>query len=122
MRILLFLLLVASTEPRVINLVADSDYRFKLPGQSENTLVVKPGEKIVLHIDAKMGASKAHDGAVHSLVIRQLREQGWDVRLKQGIQDVALTAPQQEGEYQIECTVFCGPGHPSMHLKMLVKN
>jgi heme/copper-type cytochrome/quinol oxidase subunit 2 len=122
MRLFLFLLLAIAHEPRVVNVIADSDDRFKVPGQSGNVLTVKPGEKLILHVDAKPGAAKAHDGAVHSLVVRQLRDQGWDVRLKEGTQDVALTAPAQPGDYTIECTVFCGPGHTSMNMKMVVKN
>jgi heme/copper-type cytochrome/quinol oxidase subunit 2 len=63
---------------------------------------------------------KAKDGAIHGFVIRKLRAQGWDVRLKEGVQEFTLTAPPP-GEYLIECTVFCGTGHDNMSLKMVVR-
>ena len=124
MRLLLFLYLLLFTagEPRTIRLIADGNDRFRLMDQAENVLVLKPGEKIVLHVEAKPGPARAHDGAIHSLVVRKLRDQGWNIRLKEGVQEIALTAPGEAGEYLIECTVFCGPGHPSMNLKMIVRN
>ena len=111
----------ASDAPRVIRLIADKDNRFKLPDQSKQVLVLKAGEEVILRVTAYPGTERARDGSVHSLVIRSLRDQGWDVRLKEGTQDVRLTAPSQPGEYLIECTVKCGPGHENMNLKLVVE-
>jgi heme/copper-type cytochrome/quinol oxidase subunit 2 len=41
---------------------------------------------------------------------------------QKGTQDYALTAPQQAGEYLIECRVKCGRGHDDMNMKLIVKN
>lgn len=112
--------MAAAESPRVIRLIADKDNRFKLPDQSKQVLMLKAGEPIILRITAYPGTERARDGSVHSLAIRSLRDQGWDVRLKEGTQDIPLTAPAKPGEYLIECTVKCGLGHENMNLKVIV--
>ena len=52
-------------------------------------------------------------------MVRKLRNKGWSVRLKEGIQEFTLTAPSP-GNYLIEGTVECGPGHETMSIKMVV--
>jgi heme/copper-type cytochrome/quinol oxidase subunit 2 len=111
----------ATEGPRVIRLIADKDNRFKLPDQSKQVLTLKAGEEVILRVTAYAGTERARDGSVHSLVIRSLRDQGWDVRLKEGTQDIRLRAPSKAGEYLIECTVKCGPGHENMNLKVVVE-
>ena len=106
---------------RRIDIVADKDNRFKLPGQSKQVLVLKANEPVILQITARRGQEWARDGAVHSLVVRSLRGEGWDVRLKEGTQAVQLKAPAKPGTYLIECTVRCGEGHDNMKLKMVVE-
>jgi heme/copper-type cytochrome/quinol oxidase subunit 2 len=112
----------ATASRRVIEVIADKDNRFKLPGENKPILNVKPGEQIVLRITSRFGGEQARDGAQHSFVVKKLRDQGWDIRLKEGTRDYALTAPQQQGEYLIECTVKCGRGHDDMNMKLVVKN
>ena len=111
-----------STEPRVIEVIADKDNLFKVPGQSKPVIVMKPGEKVIFRITSRFGGEKARDNAVHSFVVKNLRDQGWDVRLKEGTEDIPLVAPQQTGEYKIECTVKCGRGHDDMNMKLVVQN
>ncbi len=105
---------------RTVVLVADKDNRFKLAGGQKGPLVLKAGEKVTFRITATSIGPKAHDGAIHSFVVRKLRAQGWDVRLKEGVQEFTLTAPPP-GEYLIECTVYCGNDHDNMNLKMIVQ-
>ncbi len=114
----------ADTAPRgrVIQVVADKDNTFKVPGEKRPVITVKPGESIVLRITSHFGGEQARDGSVHSLVVKKLRDQGWDIRLKEGTQDYVLVAPQQSGEYLIECTVKCGQGHDDMNMKLVVKD
>ncbi len=107
--------------PRVVEIVADHDNRFKLPGQSKQVLVLKANEPLILKITAHRGEESARDGSVHSLVIRSLRSSGWDVRLKEGEQEVPVRAPSVPGTYFAECTVRCGPGHDDMRLKIVVQ-
>ena|SRR5579875_2638340 len=112
---------VAEAAPRTIEIVADKDDRFRLPGQDKQVLILKANEPLLLKITARAGEETARDGAVHSLVIRSLRTQGWDIRLKPGEQDVHIRAPSRPGTYQIECTVKCGSGHDNMKLKVVVE-
>ena len=81
---------------------------------------MKSGERVTFRITSFFGGEKARDGSVHSFVVRKLRAQGWDVRLKEGVQEFTLTAPAP-GEYLIECTVECGSGHDDMNFKMVVQ-
>jgi heme/copper-type cytochrome/quinol oxidase subunit 2 len=112
-------LLATDVPARTVAIVADKDNRFKL-ADGKGPLVLKSGEKVTFRITAVFGGEKARDGSVHSFVVRKLRDQGWDVRLKEGVQEFTLTAPPA-GEYLIECTVKCGPGHDDMNLKMVVQ-
>jgi hypothetical protein len=52
-------------------------------------------------------------------VVRKLRDKGWSIRLKEGVDEFNLTAPGP-GNYLIECTVECGKGHDDMNFKMVV--
>lgn len=106
---------------RVIQIVADHNNTFRLPGADKQVLVLKANEPLLLRITAVRGDEMARDGAVHSLVIRRLRTEGWDVRLKEGTQDVPIHAPSAPGTYLIECTVRCGSGHDNMNLKVVVR-
>jgi heme/copper-type cytochrome/quinol oxidase subunit 2 len=107
---------------RVIEVIADKDNTFKVPGEKKPIIAVKPAEQIVLRITSHFGGEQARDGSVHSFVVKKLRDQGWDIRLKEGTQDYTLIAPHEQGEYLIECTVKCGRGHDDMNMKLVVKN
>lgn len=106
--------------PRVINVIADKDNRYKVPGQTNPVITVKKNEVIKLHITAHKATEWDKDGTVHSFTIKELKDQGWDLRLKEGVQDFTLAAPGDPGEYQIECTVKCGDGHDDMKMKLIV--
>jgi heme/copper-type cytochrome/quinol oxidase subunit 2 len=110
----------ADLAPRVVELSATKDNQFKLAGGKKGPLVLKAGETVKFRITSYFGGDRGRDGAVHSFVVRKLREQGWDIRLKEGVQEFTLVAPGS-GEYLIECTVPCGPGHDDMNLKMVVQ-
>lgn len=110
----------ADASMRTVQMTADKDNRFKLAEGGRGPLVLHSGEKVTFKINAVFGGEKARDGSVHSFVVRKLRDQGWDIRLKEGFQEFTLTAPPP-GDYLIECTVKCGPGHDSMNLRMVVQ-
>jgi heme/copper-type cytochrome/quinol oxidase subunit 2 len=116
------MLTVHAAEGRVIEVIADKDNTFKVVGQDKPVITLKPGEPVLLRITSYFGGEQARDGSQHSFVVKKLRDQGWDIRLKEGAQDVALRAPQEPGEYLIECTVKCGRGHDDMRMKLVVKN
>lgn len=111
--------LSSSAQARTIEMVAGRDNRFRLLS-GDKVLQLKAGEKIHFKINSEFGGEKGRDGSVHSFVVKNLRDQGWDVRLKDGLQEFDLTAPAP-GEYLIECTVKCGPGHDNMNFKMIVR-
>lgn len=106
--------------PRVVNVIADKDNRFKIPGQTNPVISVKKNEVIKLRITAHKSTEWDKDGTVHSFTVKELKDQGWDLRLKEGVQEFTLAAPGDPGEYQIECTVKCGNGHDDMKMKLIV--
>jgi heme/copper-type cytochrome/quinol oxidase subunit 2 len=115
--------LPAFAQPRVIEIVADKDSRFKIAGQKAGQLVVKTGETIVLRIDARKGKTWNRDGTVHGFTLLHMKSRakvtGWDLDLQAGVQEFTLTAPEA-GEYEVVCTVICSDGHEGMRMKVLV--
>lgn len=112
----------AGNQPaRIVELIADKDNRFKFPGGQKGPLMLKSGEVVTFRVTSFFGGEKAKDGAVHSFVVRTLRDHdpAWSVRLKEGVQEFTVTAPRP-GNYLIECTVECGPNHDNMNMKMVV--
>ena len=118
--ICLFPLIATFAAPRVIKVTADRDNKFKVPGQKQPIITVKAGEVIQLQITSRKGPEWAKDGAVHSFTITALKDRGWDIRLKEGTQTQTLVAPDEPGEYSIECLVTCGKGHNEMKMKLVV--
>jgi heme/copper-type cytochrome/quinol oxidase subunit 2 len=105
---------------RLVEVVADKDNFFKIPGQKKAIIYAKVGEPLHIKITSHRGGESARDGAVHSFVIKKLRDQGWDVRLMEGVQEFDAVAAPTPGEYLIECTVKCGQGHEDMNMKLIV--
>jgi heme/copper-type cytochrome/quinol oxidase subunit 2 len=113
--------LFAMAAPRVIQVTADEDGKFKMAGQKgKPVMTVKPGEVIKLRITSNKGTDWEKDGAVHSFTINALKDQGWDLRLKSGTQEFTLAAPSEPGEYMVECMVRCGKTHDDMKMKLVV--
>lgn len=112
--------LAGGNQPRTVELIADRDNRFKIPGQKGAVITAKVNEVLRFKVTSRKGTEWAQDGAVHSFTIKQLKDQGWDVRLKEGVQEFVLAAPAEPGEYLVECTVNCGKGHDDMRLKLVV--
>jgi heme/copper-type cytochrome/quinol oxidase subunit 2 len=106
--------------PRVVELVADKDNRFKVPGQKKPVITVHVKEVIRLRITAHRGTEWEKDGAIHSFTVKEFKDQGWDLRLKEGVNEFTLVAPAEPGEYTVECTVKCGDGHEEMKMKLIV--
>ena len=112
-------LAAAGGAARTVEIIADKDNIFRLAGGQSGPLTLKAGEVVNFKITSLFGGEKARDGAVHSFVVRSLRDKGWSVRLKEGVQEFTLTAPSA-GKYLIECTVECGKGHDNMNMQMVV--
>jgi heme/copper-type cytochrome/quinol oxidase subunit 2 len=111
-------------QARVIEVLADKDSHFKIPGQSRAEITVKAGEPVVLRIDARKGKTWNRDGTVHGFTLLHAKDHskvpGWNLELKPGKQEFALTAPTEPGEYEVLCTVICSEDHESMRMKFTV--
>lgn len=110
----------ARADAKVWEVEATKDQTFKVKGQKKPVITAKAGETLTLHITAHKGTEQAKDGSVHSFTIKQLADEGWNVRLKEGMNEVTLKAPSKPGEYVIECAVKCGPNHADQKMKLVV--
>ena len=59
----------------MVEVIADKDNTFKVPGQAKPVITLKPGEMILLRITAHFGGEQARDGSVQSFVVKKLRDQ-----------------------------------------------
>ena len=119
----LALLPYADAQPRVIELTADHDSRYKMAGQGTPEITVRAGEQVLLRVTARKGKSWNRDGSIHGFALLRAKDrskvEGWDLLFKPGTQEFLLTAPEP-GEYQAVCTVICSEDHEGMHLKVTV--
>src|SRR6201988_5473620 len=110
-------------QPRVIELTADHDSRYKIAGERTPEITVKAGEQVLLRVTARKGKSWNRDGSIHGFTLVRAKDrskvEGWDLLFKPGTQEFLLTAPEP-GEYEAVCTVICSEDHEGMHLKVTV--
>jgi heme/copper-type cytochrome/quinol oxidase subunit 2 len=118
-------LLLAQSQPRVIELLADHDSRYKMTGLKQPMITVKAGEEILLRITAKKAQNHNRDGSIHGFSLLRAKDRqpvpGWDLLLKPGTQEFTLTAPSDAGDYLVICTVICSPDHEQMNMKFVVE-
>jgi heme/copper-type cytochrome/quinol oxidase subunit 2 len=118
-------LLLAQSQPRVIEILADHDSRYKMTGLKQPMITAKAGEEILLRITAKKAQTHNRDGSIHGFSLLRARDRkpvpGWDLLLKPGTQDFNLTAPSDAGDYLVICTVICSPDHEQMNMKFVVE-
>lgn len=109
---------------RFIEIIADHDSQFRIPGQSAPSITVSPGEPLRLHITAIKAKNRNRDGAIHGFTLLRARDRmpvpGWDLELHPGTRDYDLDAPLEPGEYEIVCTVICSANHENMSMKFVV--
>ena len=115
---------IAPPQPRVIEILADHDSRFKIAGEKEPIITVRAGELVTLRITAIKARNRNRDGSIHGFTLLHAGDEtpvpGWDFLLKPGLQEFTLPAPSQPGEYVVVCTVICSPRHEGMHMKFAV--
>jgi heme/copper-type cytochrome/quinol oxidase subunit 2 len=113
------------SQPRVIEVLADRDSRYKIAGQKQPVIAVKAGEPITLRITANKAKNRNRDGSIHGFTLLRAKDRqpvdGWDLLLKPGTQDFTLIAPSEAGEYVAICTVICSQDHEQMNMKFLVE-
>jgi heme/copper-type cytochrome/quinol oxidase subunit 2 len=111
-------------QARVIEVLADKDSHFKIAGMSRPEITVKAGEPLLLRINARKGKTWNRDGTVHGFTLLRAKDHskvsGWNLELKQGLQEFSLTAPAEPGEYEVLCTVICSEEHEGMRMKFVV--
>jgi len=112
--------LLLAQAPKSYEVLADGDNVFKVPGQKKPVITVKAGQVVKLKIVGKKGTEMAKDGSVHSFTINALKDQGWDLPVKEGVNEYTVVAPTEPGEYVVECAVKCGNGHDDMKMKLVV--
>ena len=112
--------LLLAQAPKSYEVLADGDNVFKVPGQKKPVITVKAGQVVKLKIVGKKGTEMAKDGSVHSFTINALKDQGWDLPVKEGVNEYTVVAPTEPGEYVVECAVKCGYGHEDMKMKLVV--
>lgn len=115
---------LATAQARVIELVADSDSRYKIAGERTPEITVKAGEQILLRVTARKGKTWNRDGSIHGFTLLRAKDrtkiEGWNLLLKPGKQEFQLTAPAEPGDYEVVCTVICSEEHEGMHMKFTV--
>jgi hypothetical protein len=111
--------------PRVIEILADHDSRYKMRGMSTPSITATAGEKLHLRITAIRAVNRNRDGSIHGFSLLRPKDhepvEGWELLLKPGVQEFDLTAPDEPGEYLIVCTVICSENHDGMHMKFVVE-
>ena len=115
---------LASEQPRVIEVLADKDSRYKIAGEKKPEISVKAGEQVLLRITARKAKSWNRDGSIHGFSLLHAKDRskvpGWDLLLKPGHQEFLMTAPEEPGEYVVVCTVICSADHEGMSMKFVV--
>jgi hypothetical protein len=123
--LLLFLPVKAQQAPRLIEVLADHDSRYQIQSQSKPSITVTANEKILLRVTAIRAKQSNRDGSIHGFSLLRPKDHqpvpGWELLLKPGVQEFALTAPAEPGEYQVVCTVICSEGHEQMNMKFVVE-
>jgi hypothetical protein len=112
-----------TADPRVIELTADKDSRYRLGDKIAPTIEASPGEHLILRITAVKAKQVARDGSVHGLALLDKNENavpGWRFYFHPGLQDVEVTAPNQPGRYTAVCIVICSDMHEDMGFTLIV--
>ena len=115
---------VGAEQIHVIQVLADSDSRYKIAGERTPEITVKAGEQVLLRVTARRGRSWNRDGSIHGFSLLHAKDrtrvEGWDLLLKPGKQEFQLIAPAEPGEYIVVCTVICSEDHEGMNMKFTV--
>jgi heme/copper-type cytochrome/quinol oxidase subunit 2 len=109
--------------PRIIELTAGADSRYRWAGKVAPTIQVQAGEPLILRVTAVRAKEIARDGSVHGLALLNKNSDavpGWRFFFHPGVQDVAVTAPLGPGRYTAVCTIICSDGHEGMAFTLVV--
>ena len=108
----------------VIEVLADSDSRYKIAGERTPEIIVRAGEPVLLRVTARRGKTWNRDGSIHGFTLLRAKDrtkvEGWSLLFVPGKQEFQLTAPAEPGDYEVVCTVICSEEHEGMHMKFTV--
>ncbi len=114
----------ANAQERVIELLADRDSRYKMPGLRTPEITVKAGEALLLRVTARKGKTWNRDGSIHGFTLLRAKDRtkvdGWSLLFRPGTEEFHLVAPSEPGEYIVVCTVICSEDHEGMNMKFTV--
>ena len=113
----------ALVQPRIIELTADHDSRYRHSGKVAPTIEATPGEVLILRITAVRAKQVGRDGSVHGLALLDKKSDavpGWKFYLHPGVQEISVTAPAKTGRYTAVCTVICSDAHEGMGFTLVV--
>lgn len=111
------------SRPRVIELTADHDSRYRQGHKASPEIEVFAGEPLVLRITVVRAKEMARDGSVHGLALLDKKSNavaGWRFFFQPGIQELTVTAPSEPGRYTAVCTVICSDAHDGMGFTLIV--
>lgn len=112
------------TQPRLIEILADHNSRYKVMGLDKPEITLTAGEEVRLRITAIKAKNRNRDGSVHGFTLIRAKGRtlvpGWDFLLMPGLQEFVVTAPLEPGDYEVVCTVICSSGHEQMNMKVVV--
>jgi heme/copper-type cytochrome/quinol oxidase subunit 2 len=119
-----FAQIAVGSQTRVIEVLADSDSRYKIAGEKIPQISVGAGEPIILRITARKAKSWNRDGSIHGFSLLRAKDRskvpGWDLLLRSGTQEFSMSAPAEPGEYVVICTVICSEDHEGMFMRFVV--
>jgi hypothetical protein len=110
--------------PRVVELSAGKDSRYRQGKKVGPTIEVFAGESLILRITAVRAKEIARDGSIHGLALLDRNSNavpGWRFFLQPGVQDLAVVAPTERGRYRAVCIVICSADHEGMGFDLVVK-
>ena len=111
-------------QPRVIEVTADHDSRYRIAGMAKPVITVTQGEPLLLRITAIRAKTHNRDGSIHGFSLLRAKDHtpvpGWDFLLQPGVQEFNVVAPLEPGEYEVVCTVICSGNHEGMNMKFIV--
>lgn len=115
---------LSAADVHVIEVLADKDSRYKIPGQKKPEITVRAGEALLLKITARRGKTWNRDGTIHGFTLLRASDRskvkGWNLVLMPGEQEFEMTAPAEPGDYIVLCTVICSEEHEGMNMKFTV--
>ena len=113
----------AASGPRVIELTADKDSRYRQGRKASPTIEVVAGEPLILRITAVKAREAARDGTIHGLALLDKNSNvvpGWRFFFHPGVQEIAVGAPSEPGRYTAVCIVICSSEHEDMRFTLIV--